>query len=124
MKKLHCILIASMIGLSACKTLTPQQKTDIVNTASGVSKGIVLLAQAYQGIGSPGLPVQDRTTFNSISSYAAQLQPQVGTILNTAIIDSGSPAVNAAVASTLPAGSVVTQSTVNTLNAAAAIVQP
>ena len=117
------LIVISAAFLAAC-AITPQQKANIVNAVTATSKGIVLVAQAYKGIGSPGLPVADKGTFDTVCSYAAQLQPQVGTILNTAIIDSGSPSTNAAIATQLAPNTIVTQGDVNTVYAAAALAAP
>ena len=119
------ISLLSTVGLiAACSTLTPKQKTDLTNAITVTAKGLVVAAQVYQGLGEPGLPVKDRSTYNALTSAAAQLQPQVGSIINTAIIDTGTPAVNAALAKVANPIGLVSQSTVTTVAEAAALVKP
>jgi hypothetical protein len=100
--------------------LTPTAKSSI-KTGFNV---IVAAAKTYQAIGEPGLPTQYKPLYDGLTSGAAQLQTQVGQPANVTVINTGSPAVNAALVKNITPGAIVTQADVNTVADAAAQVAP
>ena len=117
------ILIACMtLIVAACGTLTPEKKAQIQSALSTGASVLVASAQLYQAIGEPGLPTQYKSLYNGLTSGAAQLQAQVGRPANVTVINTGTPAVNAAIVANIQPGKTVSQGDVNVVQAAATIV--
>ena len=121
MKKFPILLSTiAAIGFTSCAYLTAHQ-SQIQSAASTTATVLVASAKTYQALGEPGLPTQYKSLFDSLSSGASQLQTQLGQPANPAAINTGSPAVNAALVKNLTPGAIVTQGDVNTIDNAAAL---
>lgn len=118
--KLKFIGLMGLMGLmGACASLTPQEQ-------AAINVGVPVLlatAQTFAGIyGSKMNPQQQATLSAGLNAAGKIYQGYVGQQIPTTVIDTGVPAVSAAlVAHTNPTGNV-TQANVDTLYQAAAAV--
>ena len=117
-KLIAIIAIGALLG--ACAGITPQQQAAINATANA----LVVAAKTYQAIGDPGLPTQYKSLYDGLTSGAAQLQAQVGQPANPTVINTGTPAVNAALVAKITPGATVTQADVTKVATAAQLVAP
>ena len=124
MKK-HLSIIATglMCCVTACTTLTPSQQTKLKQDATNAVNILAAANHLYEALGKPGLPASAYDTYARVSaglnSAAIQLQGQVGTPANVAVINTGVPAVNSAIAASVTQGAVVSQGDVNAVYAQA-----
>jgi len=100
--------------------LTGGFTSDAKSSITAGFNGIVTAAKLYQSIGEPGLPTQYKSLYDGLTSGVAQLQSQVGQPANVTVIDTGVPAVNAALVKNITPGAIVTQADVKTISDAAA----
>ena len=124
MKKSSILGILAALSLSSCAYLS-QHQNEIKSAVSTGATILVASAKTYQAIGEPGMPTQYTKLFNGLCSGADQLQTQLGQPANLTVINTGSPAVNAALVKNITPGATVTQGDVNAVYAAAnSLVQP
>ena len=122
MKIKNILLLLAAVSITACSSLTPEKQAQITSALKTGASVLVAAAKTYQAIGEPGLPTQYQALYNGLTSGAVQLQAQVGQPANVTSINTGIPAVNAAIVANVTPGATVTQADVNAVNAAANLV--
>ncbi len=109
--------ILTALIVMGCTNMTPQQKAIATNAETLASIAATAAATFYGG------PVAGQLASAGLSALGQVLQGYVGTTVPKAVVENspGIAGVGAAVAAQIPSKTPISQSTVNTVNRAAAI---